>query len=570
MCHHRHLPKRFPRPAGLRPAQSPARTVEQEIAEIEAAAKRDVLQQLTDNDEGSTESVKASQSPPKRKLDAISSSSLSSASQPPSPTSGPSYGEAKSIRNSPAPSSSSLDSHQPPPAASVAQYQTFGPDPTTFDDPTIYHIREVTDDMTDDEKAEIFSVAKFPTRDLSHLIAGTPPDKDFSNAKPINPTNATTFQAYVEPYLRPLVEEDMAFLKERVSRLILLVLLSAKLFKGDRVTPFMMPRRGKRHYTEVWAEEDGQISVDGNQHGADKLPPNQPRGNLEQMNDEVAETDRISNGPMLSRLLSTMRFEHRASPTDEKPNGIFSGETPASNSLSNGEANVKTEVNGDEPQNPKSSSTSLPPATHMPESNNPNWKTPSSTRMDPTAIDDRLKQELRYIGFLAPDSEPDYDAHYDDDVAERLRTLQDELRRVCVENGARKARVLELAKERMAYQEYSTILEDLDGQVQQAYLKRTRTLGKSKKNTKRPGGAGGGSHPVPNAGGLDAGGMAKPGIGDVARQLMNRRQKWEDKIGPIFDESVTVVRGKGDTIFDEATMEGLMKAEREGWEDEGD
>ena len=99
----------------------------------------------------------------------------------------------------------------------MAQYQTFGPDPSTFDDPTIYHIREVKDDMTEEEKREIYCVNSFPKSDLSHLIAGTLPDKDFSNAKPTNQVNANTFAAYIDPYVRPLTEEDMAWLKERVS-----------------------------------------------------------------------------------------------------------------------------------------------------------------------------------------------------------------------------------------------------------------------------------------------------------------------------------------------------------------
>lgn len=111
-----------------------------------------------------------------------------------------------------------MDPHQPPPAASIAQYQTFGPDPTAFDDPTIYHIRDVTDDMTDEEKAEIFSVKQFPHSDLSYHIPGTIPDKDFSSAKPSNQVNANTFQAYIENFVRLLTEEDMAFLKERVSQ----------------------------------------------------------------------------------------------------------------------------------------------------------------------------------------------------------------------------------------------------------------------------------------------------------------------------------------------------------------
>ena len=96
------------------------------------------------------------------------------------------------------------------------QHQIFGADPVNFNDPTIYHIREVTDDMTDEEKKEIYGVSSFPHDDLSRLIAGTPPDKDLSNAKPSNQVNFNTFTAYIEPYLKPLVDEDLGFLRERV------------------------------------------------------------------------------------------------------------------------------------------------------------------------------------------------------------------------------------------------------------------------------------------------------------------------------------------------------------------
>ena len=122
-----------------------------------------------------------------RKLDAMSgsSSSLSPASRGQSPRDVAAPMQETMVKSASAsPSSSSLDSRQPPPAPSIAQYQTFGPDPLTFDDPTVYHIREVMDDMTDEEKQEIYCVAQFPHDDLSHLIAGTPPDKDFSNSMP--------------------------------------------------------------------------------------------------------------------------------------------------------------------------------------------------------------------------------------------------------------------------------------------------------------------------------------------------------------------------------------------------
>ncbi|KAI4137793.1 MAG: hypothetical protein LQ341_004983, partial [Variospora aurantia] len=271
-----------------------------------------------------------------------------------------------------------------------------------------------------------------------------------------------------------------------------------------------MPRRGKRHYTEIWAEEDGQFSLD-NQRDKEKLSPNEPRGNIEQMTDEIAETDQISNGPMLNRLLSLMRFENRPSTSsdDARPNGTStSGEASTTNGFPTGDTNGNTEHPNGDASSQLSSTNPLPPATYMPESALPtSWRStttanntpiqqllPSSLKMDAATMEDRVKHELRYVGFLPSSAdnpsnsvEPDYDAHCDDEVAERLRLLQEELRRVGLENGARKACVLERANEEMAHQEYSTIKDDLDSQVQQAYLKRTRTLGKSKKQVRRPG-----------------------------------------------------------------------------------
>jgi len=115
------------------------------------------------------------------------------------------------------PSGSSERSHQPAPAASIPRYQTFGDNPLTFDDPTIYHVREAdSNTMTDEELKAIYCVSVFPHDDLHDLTAGTPPDADFSNAKPSNQVAANTFQTYIEPYLRQCTDEDIAWLKDRV------------------------------------------------------------------------------------------------------------------------------------------------------------------------------------------------------------------------------------------------------------------------------------------------------------------------------------------------------------------
>jgi transcriptional adapter 3 len=321
----------------------------------------------------------------------------------------------------------------------------------------------------------------------------------------------------------------------------------------------VIPRRGKKHYTDIWAEEDGAMSIDSPQQGnfpGNKLPANQARGNIDQLNDETAETDQVSTGPMLARLLSAMRPESRLPPSEDKimTNGVGNGE-PSSIGV-NGDVNMDVEPNGTEER-----PAPVPPAAFIPDSTQPGWKI-STTKLDYAQVDERLKQELRFIGFVGEEEEPDYDAHYDDEIAARLRYLQEKLKQQSIINGARKARIADVVRDRMAHQEYTTIAEDLDNQVQQAYLKRTRTMGKSKKH-KRPGGAGGGSHYVG-----PAAGVMKPGIGDVTKTLMDRRKKWSDFIGPVLEDVSTTI--PNESIFKKEVMEEHMEKEREAWDEEAE
>ncbi|KAK5144590.1 hypothetical protein LTR04_001516, partial [Oleoguttula sp. CCFEE 6159] len=422
--------------------------------------------------------------------------------------------------------SNSESSHQPPPAPAVPQHYLFGADPSKFPDDTVYHIRELTPGMTEEEKKAILCVSHYPQSDLHDLTPGTPPDRDFSNGKVPNQVNFEAFSKYLEPYIRPLTEEDVAFLKER----------------GDRLTPYVMPRRGARHYKEIWAEEDGAMAIDlPNQND---LPPNEPRGSLEQMNDDVAETDEISTGPVLARLLATMRHTSNPNSTSQ----LHIGDTDVADTDNPEQA---TDANAVEP--------TFRPATYMPETSQPGWKPPPTPGPDYATMDERLKLELRHIGFLSDSAEPDYDGHYDDEVAARLRFLQSELKRVSALNGARKARLLELAEERMAGQEYGTIADDLDNQLNQAYLKRNRNIGKGKNKTKRPGagGAAGG------AAGLGTGvGVSRQSVGEPIRQLMERKRDWNSIIGPVVGFGAASIP-KG-SVFDEESMARLMKKEEEG------
>lgn len=387
--------------------------------------------------------------------------------------------------------------------------------------------------MPDEEKKEIYCVAQFPPSDLRDQIAGLPPDKDFSNAKPATQVNASVFANYVEPYIRPLTEEDVAFLKER----------------GDRIAPFVLPRRGQRPYKEIWAEEDGAMHIDSN----DQRPaPNVPRGAADDISDDVLESDQVSAGPLLSRLLATLRPEGRgAQNTSHDTNGL------------NGDA-----MDIDEGAGAPSDAINInavPAASQLPDFLQPGWKTSQPNgRADYAGLEDRVLMELKHFGLISEaDAESQsYDSHFDDEVAQRLRFLQEELRKQSIVNGARKQRLLELTEERIAQQEYNTIADDLDSQLNTAYLKRNRNIGKGKKQNKRPGGAGGGSHPVANAG------LSRPGVGEPIRTLLERRQQWISTIGPVVNFGKTGL--PAETIFAEDKMRELENREVEIWNTEAE
>ncbi|MBE7181150.1 MAG: hypothetical protein INR71_08075, partial [Terriglobus roseus] len=249
---------------------------------------------------------------------------------------------------SPASPASSASPHQPPPAPSIAHYHLFGEDPNTFPDDTIYHIRQISPGMTDEEKMEIFHVKSYPHDDLVAVTAGTPPDKDFSQGKDNKQTvSAQQFANYVEPFIRPLNDEDVAFLRER----------------QDRVGIMEVPPKGRRHYKDIWAEEDGQ-TISDNLFSSD-LPPNQARGGMDDMDDIAAESDQISNGPVVNRAVQLLRINARQNHSVET-----NGDTTMVNGITNGDG----EGDGEAVTNGDSSNQSQQPAAYMPDSQTSAWK----------------------------------------------------------------------------------------------------------------------------------------------------------------------------------------------------
>lgn len=379
--------------------------------------------------------------------------------------------------------------------------------------------------MDEEQKKEILCVAGFPESDLHDLTAGTPPDKDFSSAKPTNQVGFVTFQNYVEPFIRPLTEEERAFLDER----------------GDRERPFVIPKLGAKPYKEIWAEEDDAVVPNVN---SNRLPTNEPRGDAAELDDQMAETDEVSTGPLTSRLLTTLR------PELWRTNGKDTGPTLGGID----DMDIDEEPNGH--------AAPEPPATAFPEQN---WKNlPQPAKVDYATLDDRLLQEVKWLGLLPPNEQPDHAASMDDEVTARLRYLQSELKRQSIINGARKTRLIGLTEDWQAKQEYSTIADDTDNQINAAYLKRNRNISKKGKQVKRPGGAGGGSHAI----GVARPGSAVPSVGEPIRSLIERRKKWREWLGPIVDNGKSKI--PKETIFPEALMKEFIASEQETFSEDRD
>jgi transcriptional adapter 3 len=243
------------------------------------------------------------------------------------------------------------------------------------------------------------------------------------------------------------------------------------------------------------------------------------------MDDEIAGTDMVSVGPTLARLMTTIRSDYPFRKKGEEEEVLLPG--------------IDTmDIDGEQAM-AAAEKTVEPPAASFPEQY---WKNVDIPRPDYQTVDERLHRELVYMGLISPTDSPEYTSRLDDEVSARLRYLQTELRRVSIKNGARKARLEELLEDYMSKQEYATIADDLDNQINAAYLKRNRNIGKKGKQQKRPGGAGGGSHVV---------GVARPGggvgVGEPIKGLVERKQRWHDWIGAVVEYGQT--RIPGESVF---------------------
>ncbi|RKO83436.1 histone acetyltransferases subunit 3-domain-containing protein [Blyttiomyces helicus] len=101
------------------------------------------------------------------------------------------------------------------------------------------------------------------------------------------------------------------------------------------------------------------------------------------------------------------------------------------------------------------------------------------TAADMMDLDSRIRSDARHLGCL-DEEEGEAETGEDDEVLRELLQKQEELREQVALNEARKKRLREVAQKWMGWQEYNAILDEINRNIETAYVKRFRSAPKSK------------------------------------------------------------------------------------------
>ncbi|PBK64589.1 hypothetical protein ARMSODRAFT_962122 [Armillaria solidipes] len=304
---------------------------------------------------------------------------------------------------------------------------------------------------------------------------------DFSKLKQPPQTLTTTFYTYIEPWIRNIREEDVGFLEHT----------------GDEVEPYVMPKLG-RHYTSVWEEQDMGLFPPADQDAPPEVfQPPVPKWDPSTLLETECLVEEKGHGLLTERVISAL--------------------LPMENNEWKGVKAAEDAMEG-----------------------RPGGSGAAAARKEKLSVSDletRIRDTMRYHGLL--NEIPDYTEKVDDPISTALRHAQRELRRVVATNKARKARLVDIARDRLGYQEYVELRESIDKNISNTYSKLQGKdmpkLGKKKKksidetNTMA-------LPPCPAALGLGPDERNHLVVTKQLKQLVGTRRQWVDTVGKVFEK----------------------------------
>ncbi|KAF8352206.1 histone acetyltransferases subunit 3-domain-containing protein [Amanita rubescens] len=312
---------------------------------------------------------------------------------------------------------------------------------------------------------------------------------DFSKLKMPQQIQVSSFYASIEPWLRPIREEDVGFLE----------------YTGDEVEPFIMPKLG-RHYLEAWeADDPGLVQpVTGFTHDApaEQFSAPTPKWDPSTLMEPELLVEEKGHGPLTERVISALL------PVPDV--AVWKGVKAAEDAMEgrpggSGAAAARKE------------------------------------RLNVSELENRIKDTMRYHGLLG--GMPDFTEKVDDPIATALRHAQRELRIVLGTNKARRVRLGAIARDHLAYQEYLELRDSIDKNVSALFGKLQKKdgpkIGKKKKKIVANGATTGGAEahlPLPAALGLGPDDENRLVVNDQLNHLVETRRQWVNTVGKFFDD----------------------------------
>jgi transcriptional adapter 3 len=197
-----------------------------------------------------------------------------------------------------------------------------------------------------------------------------------------------------------------------------------------------------RHYTEIWAEEDGIFYGKTDGSPITKVTPRKVGKGSEDI--VTSETDsKLEIKKRVPYTERTISEEAYCQPLTERILAALIDENLI----------IKDEIDADD------SDIGRPIGKER-------------TRAEMMELEERIIRELRYTGLLEENEEVDWFARTDDEISAELRYLQKQLREQHIINNERGKCVLAVVKPYMGLQEYRQLLSELDKQIEQAFVKR--------------------------------------------------------------------------------------------------
>ncbi|OXG46390.1 transcriptional adapter 3 [Cryptococcus neoformans] len=335
-------------------------------------------------------------------------------------------------------------------------------------------------------------------------------DEDYSNKKAPNQVAFPTFWSAVEPYLRDVREDDLAMLG----------------FKTDPAESYEIPPRG-RHYTEVWDEEDGN-------------PPGTrtrfPVPNLRQQQIQQSQTINHTRKNTLALAASAggPHIPHFVPAQEMRDENLVDEQRGLGGLTERVVAAVVGTFVGDDREKEKERERERRERERM-EGGEVGEKV-EPAKVDVVDLEERMKHELRAVMLLGEHEEFDPNNRDDDEITSALRQCQRLLVHQTALNEARKRRLAEIAKQRLAYTEYRAALDGVEKSIEEAWLKRIKKYGLSPKKKLMVEGGGTGTVVGEHGEVVQLNASGRPPVPDTLRRLVDTRKGWMGSVGRVIKE----------------------------------